>query len=148
MAALDEVQAANTRAWRAASDWRHAEYPAVAKKAVAAAATLSLAACHLSMMARCFKVVSVADPWHEYPINGNPLNVIDGVKGWALVCLFASGLVLLAAHRRWVGKRVRVALGEEQSARSDIEGPNDDGRASVSASAWIDDEFDFELLNA
>ena len=143
------MQAANTRAWRAASDWRHAEYPAVAKKAVAAAATLSLAACHLSMMARCFKVVSVADPWHEYPINGNPLNVIDGVKGWALVCLFASGLVLLAAHRRWVGKRVRVALREDKRrARSGMEGLNDGGRAPASAHAWVDDEFEFELLNA
>ena len=134
-----QARALYATAWRNASDWRDASYPAAARVlAVTAAAAglvgcrlsalpgasrepsrrlpVGLVGCHLSVLAACFARVTVADRFDAPPISGNPLNVVRGGAGYALLASFLGGLLLLLLHRAWLGRRTRARLVVEEAA--------------------------------
>jgi len=116
VAALDEARALYATAWRNASDWRDASYPAAARVLAVTAAAAGLVGCHLSVLAACFARVTVADRFDAPPISGNPLNVVRGGAGYALLASFLGGLLLLLLHRAWLGRRTRARLVVEEAA--------------------------------
>ena len=106
VAALDEQIRRREEAWRAASDWRRENYPPAAKAVIISAAVIGGMACHLSVLIRCFEMVTVADPYDGPPLFGNPLNVVRGLPGWCVIAGFGLSSLLLWAHRKWLSSEV------------------------------------------
>jgi hypothetical protein len=126
VAALDEQQAAYARAWRDASDWRRPSHPLPAKLVAIAAAAVGMLGCHLAVLTRCFVRVSVADEFDGPPLFSNPLRVVNGLKGWAVVGSFAASSALLFAHRRWMAARAHAELRAAAAAESAPAPPQQD----------------------
>ena len=73
-----------------------------------------------------FERVTVADPFNGPPLNGNPLGVVRGAPGWAVVGCFVLSYLLLHLHRGWLSRQARAAAGGGVGRSIGIDAPTCD----------------------
>ena len=114
VAALDDARKAHAAAWRAAADWSHPSYPLAAKLALGLTAFIGVVGCHVSVLAKCFVVVTVADPYDGYPLYGEPLRVIYGAAGWLVIASFVVVTLGWWLHAKWLSCRIAQTRGARE----------------------------------